>query len=128
MINWGAVQAELDHKSALTPEQWSKGGVGGIALAPEALWVLGDEAADPGRINADELPALIALANAALPDDSQYKITHLAVEMLREAATACERVADEFPGVYVQLSFLGRSKALGLLAERLAALLPPDAK
>ncbi len=63
-----------------------------------------------------DLIAIIALANAALPDDSQYKITR---EDVRAVGRAMEKIRRAFPSEFTVLV------DLKTLAAKIAALLPP---
>lgn len=112
---------------ALTPAEWAAGAVDRVNLlahmqpgllvcrTPGDASVLADD---------DDLPALIALANAALPDDDPRKITRADVEAVQAAAGRIE-------GEWGALGPVGNrseehATELDALAAKLAALLPPD--
>src|SRR5688572_10201737 len=61
----------------------------------------------------------IALANAALPDDSPYRITRADVGALRA-------LFDELQGVWPGWPVNGPDQTVYRLADKLAALLPPE--
>lgn len=86
---------------ALTPEEWrdtDRAMRQHVGALPE---------------RADDLAQVIALANAALPDSDPRKIT-------REDVRACRRETNDW--------FEDRDEMLRGLADRIAALLPPEPK
>lgn len=96
---------------ALTAEEWaskSKADAGGVRFTLELGFVgvvpqITFDGVGP-MLRYSDMPALMALANAALPDDDPRKITRADVETLRRHDDAIlDRIADQ-----------------------LAALLPPD--
>lgn len=100
----------------LTPEQWKRvptgrpcyeqiGTHGHFALSGDrdGIWIVDDAVAT--RVFSEDLFALMALANAALPEGDPRKITHADVRML-------DHVGNEYEMVLP-------------LMEKLAALLPP---
>lgn len=69
--------------------------------------------------NGDDGPkAILALANAALPDDSPYKFTRADVALLLELAECVEMEAGD--------DWRADGPPLRRLAAKLAALLPPE--
>jgi hypothetical protein len=113
---------------ALTPEQWANafrevpGTIGpGYAVSDNDDWRYTIRAYDVGEVSIEvpdgqgadigpgHIPALIALANAALPVGNPYKITREDVETIRAATGSHDW--------YV---------ALERIAGQLAALLPPE--
>jgi len=134
------INAELDEPSrpmrptdqsirpALTPEEWRDGdGYGRIARMASLEASLMDWTKSPSvrargiRVHCDydhdfwgdDLPALMALANDALPNDDPRKITRADVEALRGDIA---ELADRGGGDARSLHLLGK----------LAALLPPE--
>jgi hypothetical protein len=94
---------------ALTPENWRRLEKFPFFVRDGRLF----EWIDVGAVAVDQLEGVIALANAALPNDSPYKITRADVEHLQQFAS------EE------------RSAILERLADKLKTLLPPkegDAK
>ena len=70
--------------------------------------------------------ALIALANAALPDDSPYKITRADAIATANAATLLNAVQELAPDAPDDLGVGYGITHLRNLAAKLAALLPPE--
>lgn len=88
---------------------------------------IGIDAGDstPAPVLESDLPALVALANAALPDDSPYKITHADVRRCLDVAAGIE---VEYAAGH-QLQRFATAALIGewrTLAAKLAALLPPE--
>lgn len=71
------------------------------------------------KMDTGHFPQALAAANAALPDDSPYKITRDDVGRLRDIAVGLESATD-IPGA------MGSGRTLHTLADKLAALLPPE--
>lgn len=104
---------------ALTPEEWQekvawlwKGETVGptVGLTRQGMVVIADDDYYAGFTHTiDRAPALIALANAALPDDDPRKITRAKLQRMIDAA--------KFADALDALDF----------AEALASYLPPDA-
>lgn len=110
---------------ALTPEDWR---ISSAAVGPEfalqRLRDLYDSHGEAQALRVQDMPQVIALANAALPDDDPHKVTREKVERLHEGARAmmnthyerctggctCERESD----------------ALAAFADTLASYLPPE--
>ena len=113
---------------ALTAEEWERGYVdlggqwdlGSFGVDRGALYVSLDTQGDSGTVDrsfsADQSAALMALANAALPDGDPRKLTARAVDDLRYAwrvVAMDSRAADV-------------AERLRALADTIAALLPPE--
>lgn len=101
---------------ALTPEEWNRRAALRDGTEIEAVegGNLGLNAFDEAiLIGAEEFPAVLALANASLPDDSPYKITREDVELVRDSVNELFVQDRVGPG-------------LRALAAKLAALLPPE--
>lgn len=125
MVNDGKVAVE----PALSAEEWHDGYVDwaearGARLSTDgychiALYDDGDEIALAAR----ELPALIALANHALPDGDPRKITRADVEVLEEASRylGARAYADD-AGTYERTGAM----SLRTLSAKLRALLPRE--
>jgi hypothetical protein len=83
---------------ALTAEEWARQY---IVVGDRGTWVSGDGAEwlgydDTERVVwKDRIPAVIALANAALPDSDPRKITRAMVDAMREVARAAEAQHDQ---------------------------------
>lgn len=116
-------------RPALTPEDWGKRshnnqetGVGvwldedGLGTGCDPFGAETTHVRDPG-----DLAAVIALANAALPDDSPYKITHDLVDFLRSAAHDAEARYDNTD----EVADLELARQLERWVGALGALLPP---
>ena len=108
---------ETKIQPSLTPEEWAKGsadrGLYGVDWqrhpdSPIALFIA--DASETTSVDRPALPALIALANAALPDDSPYKMTQQDVRCLEIAAQSALDYGDQVIRI----------------AAKLAALLPPE--
>lgn len=106
---------------ALTPEEWAK--VQRDTLMPydafDAISAFGMSRPS----NADSAVALIALANAALPDRDPRKITRADVDALRQLAGTVRIPTGD------GMTFLtpgGGPPWATALAAKLAALLPPE--
>jgi hypothetical protein len=113
---------------ALTAEEWANTS----ATRGRDGWEVAIEAGDgiSFRYDADKagsddigvpvsaLPAVVALANAALPDDDPRKLVAADVKALNESA---ELIEGEYHHSLLP-------SALCALAARIAALLPPEAK
>jgi hypothetical protein len=114
---------------ALTAEEWATGprrarveiamsqSDGGIVQIREPEQFGRERPRQQASVEGDDLPALIALANAALPDTDPRKITRAMVEDIRHAAA---EVATFHP----QLDRL--AAALDRHADALESYLPPD--
>ena len=117
-------------KPALTAEEWStlKDGyyveLSGcrIGIDTDGLDVRGRFMGEEATVPRECAPALMALANAALPDDDPRKIT-------REDVAACRAFDFNFWGMESDSVEVRRAdcERLQLLAAKLAALLPPEA-
>jgi hypothetical protein len=74
---------------ALTPEQWRQRGTDVAYLAHDGVWIY------PGSpevlVSGRDIPALVALANAALPHGHPGKLTRTHVNWLREEADVLKR-------------------------------------
>lgn len=114
---------------ALTPQEWKdRQDYRADGYPPAAVYLIdgnlyvsfdggvGEEVVDP-----DEVPKFIAFANAALPDDSPYKITHADVALLRE-------IQVDVNSVYTLELSDEEAIRLRQLAAKLAALLPPESR
>lgn len=112
-------------KPALTPEEWERP----VASSREPAYVRPDRV--PGYVAFDTnlvgdepivFPAeqVLAIANAALADDSPHKITRQDVDLVIGVALTIDL---EFSGFHERDA---RSVALESLAGKLAALLPPE--
>lgn len=118
-------------KPALTPEEWRDAEVRPAFAqardrnpAADAIFQFyADKYGYADYLKQDDLPKVIALANAALPDDSPYKITPLDVERLRNAARSM-RAGIPVPA-FAPLDYLTTGDLLRL-ADKLAAILPPE--
>lgn len=88
-------------------------------LSDSSLQVTYDAAVCSRLIEGGEIPKAIALANAALPDDDPRKITARDVGLLRDIAVGLDAATD-IPGA------MGCGRTLVRIADKLAALLPPE--
>lgn len=113
---------------ALTPEEWAEAEDGELVIRtpysariPSGGYLNLNTAAADGYevITTADLPALMALANAALPDDHPGKLTWEQVERLRELA---KDVEAEWPYEHEGPRDAGFLRAL---AAALGSLLPP---
>ncbi len=108
-------------RSALSAEEWTTGalseresmsayldGTEGFRLVTS-----NNESGSAAIFEPSELPGLIALANAALPEGSPHRITRADVTMLREAADNDHAAYEHYD-------------RLTALADKLAAFLPPS--
>lgn len=105
---------------ALSPDEWalhrSDRGLEVQAFPEEASMNIQDWGAmSQVSVGSEDLPAIIALANAALPDSDGRKITRETVRALRDWIVPCNNHAG-----FRQLAVL-----LHHHASALAALLPP---
>ena len=114
---------------ALTPEEWREKlavRADGTALWPisitflSALHIQITRDIDFTAEKPATLTALIALANAALPDDDQRKITRTKLDLLREAA---EMISQEYDAPGNDSTMVVGLRAL---ADALASYLPPE--
>jgi hypothetical protein len=112
---------------ALSAEEWAEGTarhgeplLAYVAMEGQRLSVYdqGDEA----DVAPELRPAAIALANAALPDDSPYKITRADVEALLARP---HPEADMYHAGQLCCDVALRNERLSALAAKLEALLPP---
>ena len=111
-------------KPALSAEEWARIAIPTPITAPGRSVRV--EVVDAGLligprefIGRDDVPALIALANAALPDDSPYKIT-------RDDVTILDQLVCVIPnGVGLGDDPNGARRWLRGFVTKLAALLPP---
>ena len=108
---------------ALTPEEWARAGNAQELSFGADGWVTAKasrtDAYRDGALNvkaSDRLPALIALANAALPDDDPRKITREWIDRMRRASAYCYGLAE--PGDTI----LGA--AMAIYADALESYLP----
>ena len=123
-------------EAALTAEEWAatdpddrrRVGDDGQPLLQDGVLYVCYETFARQSVPADQLPALIALANDALPSDSEYKITRADVEAL---AFLLDKADFNDSGPYGEgwqsnrmASNVARTEAL---AAKLAALLRHDA-
>lgn len=105
---------------ALEPEEWAERRSGVVSL--DAVFnseyvVIQDADGDRVTVSGpNEIFALIALANDALPDGDPRKITHADVAELEKASGQIEYDPLHFDTVRI-----------GRLAQALAAMLPPQA-
>lgn len=116
---------------ALTREEWASLEYDGRARVYEAIEGLPPSTVlhvtdDLNVFGRDDLPALIALANAALPADDPRKITRAHVALLRDPHTQdCSMWwLSDYPGA--QQCDCGGDERLDALADAIAAYLPPE--
>jgi hypothetical protein len=109
---------------ALTPDEWKRRAMGQRPLVEAELGTVGENdehtlyiTDDLNAFGADNLPGLIALANAALPDTDPRKITRHHVWIVR---TLADHVDTQHPG-----GIRFRREALELAAV-LESYLPPE--
>lgn len=117
-----------DIPPALTPDQWRErefkviGGATGqkfVLGSPHFLGIAQDGARLIGLTNVANVAALIALANAAFPDEDPRKLTWETVDALRRSEKTLESASHPVLDHEAQL--------LGDLADVLASYLPPRA-
>jgi hypothetical protein len=116
-----------DPRPALTPEQWAERNVDTEAFygyVDDAGIIVGETGEDMGGpvgvfVYQDHLPAVMALANAALPDGHPNKVTRADVEDLAAVISAYDW--DTIHGE----PLARRERAARALA-KLRALLPPE--
>ena len=103
---------ETKIEQALSAEQWAKEDVGLVWIDRDGPAACLGIAGDWDSIPAEALPAAIALANAALPDNDPRKITRRLVDAIR--------IATE------QANTPSHYEALHAIADALASYLPPE--
>lgn len=122
---------------ALDAEEWeskvARRGAGYpsfIAMLEPGLTVVGAASAyeheQSVEVVTGALPALIALANAALPDTDPRKITREKVELIRDGVQQIAAAVDDMRPSTEKADARALSVALGAFADALESYLPPE--
>ena len=118
-VGLGLVKLYLDDSSTHATDDTEVLGYGPVYL--RAMW---HSANDEHTLS--HMPAIIALANAALPDDDPRKLTRAKVRMLRVAADVLDALAKDTDVRAAGVERLMAAAYLRNHADALESYLPPE--